>query len=167
MALNASNSNNLEQSALKGLIMNVVESTIRMITFSQLVLFFRHSAMHDSPVVYVMLRLLVFLVRTPLFVTYLWMHCFNVFLHTARASRVLAHGLNAQFSSDTQAVWFKLMVTVTEIKIKSVNCNCNCNWNTCNGNIQLMPSWSTIRPLTFYYVYQYVDRNCGLRKIAF
>jgi len=33
--------------------------------------------------------------------------------------------------------------------------------------IQLMPSWSTIRPLTSYYLCRYVDRNCGLRNIAF
>ena len=62
------------------------------------------------------------------------------------------------------AVWFKLMVTVTEMTINGNKSNpltvtvtvtksfinCNCNWNTCNGNIELMPSWSTIRSLTYY-----------------
>ena len=76
-------------------------------------------------------------------------------------------------------MWFKFTVTVMETTINENKSNpltvtvtvtesfinCNCNWNTCNVNIQLMPSWSTIRLLT-YYLWWYVDQNCGLGKIT-
>ena len=77
-------------------------------------------------------------------------------------------------------VWFKLKVTVTEMTINGNKSNpltvtvtvtetetLTVTEIPVKANIQLMPSWLTIRPLTSHSLCRYVDRNCGLRKIAF